>query len=351
MPVTRSDFWRPRHPVKLVDIARSVYTRDTAFAFVAGQPYDLVSLARGSLETPANCKFGDSQSGRALKCTTGTGFETGALTFATGTRALTGGTTDQGFSMMVVLDGYAGAAGTAGNANLLCAVEQGLGIRNADDQLTFQVSSLTYTHASAVVTRNVPQVIGLTFKYGVGVEFFIGGVSVGTTAITDRSWVVPISAVGADHACSITANIRMAWAWNRMLSASEFFALAQNPQLLLRPRAPRPSSGLGAIAGGATTKTISITLVTDTDDETPRASLTGLDWAFFDENKPSDLTTPVNQGTGESTDGSGVLTLSVPDSTLSNGGVGYLIVSDTDGTTTQSPSAKVFAGPVAVTVA
>jgi hypothetical protein len=350
MPVLRSDFWRPRHPVKPVELARGKYTRDSLFAFVAGQPYDLVSLARGSLETPANCKFSDSATGRVLKCTTGTGFETGALTFS-GTRALTGGTTDPGFSMMVVLDHYNGAAGTSGNANLLCSTETGFGIRNSDDQLLLHVSGIITTHASAVVSRNVPVVVGCTFKYGVGAEFYINGASVGTYSLTDRQFVTPISAVGADHSCSINAGIRMAWAWGRVLSATDFATLARNPQLLLRPRYPRPSSGLGAVAGGAATKTISITLVTDTDDETPRASLTGLDWAFFDENKPSDLTTPVNQGTGESTDGSGVLTLSVPDSTLNNGGVGYLIVSDTDGTTTQSPSAKVFAGPVAVTVA
>ena len=93
------------------------------------------------------------------------------------------------------------------------------------------------------------------------------------------------------------------------------------------------------------TKTATVTLV-DAGDS-PRASLTGLSWAWWDQITPDLFTTPTDQGTGESTDGSGVLSITVH-TALAASGVGWLVVTDSDGTTTQSPVHKAFSGPVAV---
>lgn len=99
-----------------------------------------------------------------------------------------------------------------------------------------------------------------------------------------------------------------------------------------------------AMPAGAA-RTVSLTLKTG---GVPAASLSGLKWAFFDAPLPQNFDRPAASGSGASTDGSGLLSISVT-STLSAGQTGYLIVSDTDGTTTQSPVAKRFAGPVQVT--
>lgn len=93
------------------------------------------------------------------------------------------------------------------------------------------------------------------------------------------------------------------------------------------------------------TKTATITLVDA--GNTPRASLTGLKWAWWDQPTPNASTTPTDQGTGASTDGSGVFSITVK-TALAASGVGWLVVTDSDGTTTQTPVHKSFAGPVAV---
>lgn len=78
-------------------------------------------------------------------------------------------------------------------------------------------------------------------------------------------------------------------------------------------------------------------------------SLTGLKWAFYDTTDPSGWTTgPVDNGSGESTDGSGDLVVSLTNTTLTAGQTGWLIVTDSDGTTTQSPPCRSFCGPVTV---
>ncbi len=95
-----------------------------------------------------------------------------------------------------------------------------------------------------------------------------------------------------------------------------------------------------------TSRTATITLV-DTGGS-PRASLTGLSWAWWDGKTPDLQTAPTDQGTGETTDGSGVLSISVR-TALAASGVGWLVVTNSDGTTTQSPAHRAFSGPVAVT--
>lgn len=70
------------------------------------------------------------------------------------------------------------------------------------------------------------------------------------------------------------------------------------------------------------------------------ASVTGLRWAFFDQSTPDALTAPVVTGTGESTDGSGVLEIDVIGTSLEIGATGYLVTDTADGVG--------FAGPVVV---
>lgn len=95
----------------------------------------------------------------------------------------------------------------------------------------------------------------------------------------------------------------------------------------------------------ASTKTVTITLTSD--GTTPRANLTGLKWSWWDQLTPNLGEYPTDKGTGETTDASGVLVITVK-TNLAAAGVGWLVVTDSDGTTTQSPAAKAFSGPVAV---
>jgi hypothetical protein len=56
----------------------------------------------------------------------------------------------------------------------------------------------------------------------------------------------------------------------------------------------------------------------------------------------------VAQGTTETTNGSGSLVLDITGSALAPGATGWLIVTDSDGTTSQDPPGKAFSGPVVV---
>ena len=100
-----------------------------------------------------------------------------------------------------------------------------------------------------------------------------------------------------------------------------------------------------ALGRPSATRTATITLTTD--GTTPAASLSGLKWSWWDQSTPNLGEYPTARGTVESTDASGVMTISVA-SNLSPGGIGWLVVTNSDGTTGQSPAAKAFSGPVAV---
>jgi hypothetical protein len=100
-----------------------------------------------------------------------------------------------------------------------------------------------------------------------------------------------------------------------------------------------------ALGRPANTRTATITLTSD--GTTPRANLTGLKWSWWDQATPNIAEYPTDKGSSETTDASGVLTISVR-SSLVPGGIGWLVVTDSDGTTAQSPVAKAFSGPVAV---
>lgn len=77
-----------------------------------------------------------------------------------------------------------------------------------------------------------------------------------------------------------------------------------------------------------------------------RANLTGLKWAFFDQANPGTLAAPVALGVAETTDASGVMVLNIAGTTLNAGGIGWLIVSNSDGTVNDDDFT--FAGPVVV---
>jgi hypothetical protein len=94
-----------------------------------------------------------------------------------------------------------------------------------------------------------------------------------------------------------------------------------------------------------TARTVTITL-TDAAGS-PRTNLSGLKWAFFDQARPDIFAAPTSQGAVETTDGSGQLVINV-NTSLASGGIGWLDITDSDGTTTQSPAAKAFSGPVVV---
>lgn len=91
-------------------------------------------------------------------------------------------------------------------------------------------------------------------------------------------------------------------------------------------------------------KHVTLTLVDSSGS--PRANLSGLKWAFFDQVTPDLFVAPVDKGNNGSTDGSGVLSLALTNTSLAVGGVGWLVITNSDGTTTQSPVPKSFSAPV-----
>lgn len=91
---------------------------------------------------------------------------------------------------------------------------------------------------------------------------------------------------------------------------------------------------------GAFVASIAVTLTDANNDPIP--SLSGLDWAWFDQLRPKDLAAPTDQGMGATTDASGVFSVtSLPNSTLTAGQQGRLIVADAAGN-------DVASGPVTV---
>lgn len=97
---------------------------------------------------------------------------------------------------------------------------------------------------------------------------------------------------------------------------------------------------------GSAHPTVSITLVDEAG--IPLANLSGLDWVWHDRSNLDTYGAPEDAGNGTgTTDGFGVFTIN-PLSNLESGDVGWLSVSDSDGTTTQNPPHKLFGGPVEV---
>lgn len=105
-------------------------------------------------------------------------------------------------------------------------------------------------------------------------------------------------------------------------------------------------SGSGVVVEELYVPRVSIALVNEAG--AAQANLSSLKWAWFDEATPDLLGSPTDQGNAELTDGSGVLTIDLPRSSKTSGQIGWLIVTNSDGTTTQSPAHRAFSGPVAV---
>ena len=106
------------------------------------------------------------------------------------------------------------------------------------------------------------------------------------------------------------------------------------------------ATGTGNVSVPAAFPTAELTLTDPAG--TPLQNLTGLRWAWFDQATPDLFVAPTDKGTGETTDGAGLLSIELPNTTLVPGQIGWLDVTDSDGTTTQNPAHKAFSGPVEV---
>lgn len=200
----------------------------------------------------------------------------------------------------------------------------------------------------ASVTSGYAESFVWTWKAGVSLDLFRSGKAgtvISNTASTlgDSAY---INQIGTSDTYAPGFDLNLVLVSDRNIPKSLAYDLSHDPDIAFEPE--RHSFYFSAGGGGATTKTVSITLQNAAG--AVQQSLTGLRWAFFDDVTPDTLVAPTDQGTGETTDGSGVLTVTLTNSALTNGQTGYLIVSDTDGTTTQSPSHKGWQGPVTVVV-
>ena len=105
-----------------------------------------------------------------------------------------------------------------------------------------------------------------------------------------------------------------------------------------------PGRGFGS---AAFVPTISV-ILTDASNAI-LASLSGLRWAWWDSPIVSSQVAPVIKGSGATTNTLGVLSVTtLTGSTLTAGQVGWIEVTNSDGTTSQSPVGNVAAGPVRV---
>lgn len=92
-------------------------------------------------------------------------------------------------------------------------------------------------------------------------------------------------------------------------------------------------------------KTVTLTLVNESS--ATQNSLTGLKWAWWDQATPNLMIAPACSGSAETTDGSGVVVIPITTS-KSSGGTGWLVITNSDGTATQSPAHRAFSGPVVI---
>lgn len=99
---------------------------------------------------------------------------------------------------------------------------------------------------------------------------------------------------------------------------------------------------------GPLSKYQDITLVDEAG--APLANLTGLQVYGWDSNVPSDVfsLTPVDYSATGTTNGSGLLRFDRPNTTLAAGNVSFVLVSQSNGSVSQSPAPRSFFGPVAI---
>jgi hypothetical protein len=105
-------------------------------------------------------------------------------------------------------------------------------------------------------------------------------------------------------------------------------------------------AGTGTWAAAVVVASVTITLVNESG--TAQASLSSLKWAWFDQVTPDLFSTPTDQGSAEVTDTSGILTIDLNNTALTSGDIGWLIVTNSTGSLTQSPAHRAFSGPVEV---
>lgn len=139
--------------------------------------------------------------------------------------------------------------------------------------------------------------------------------------------------------------------------ARDFSALTPNTAYTVRVRARDPSNNYSApITQGFTTSQVYVPPTPATNvsiqlvgpNNAVRANLSGLQWAFFDQALPGSLGAPVAKGTSGSTNASGVMSINISGTVLLPGAIGWLVVSDSNGSPTQSPASRSFSGPVEV---
>lgn len=95
------------------------------------------------------------------------------------------------------------------------------------------------------------------------------------------------------------------------------------------------------------TKRIRFKLIDGTG--TPQSNLTGLKWAWFDEAQPRNFSAPKGKGFNGVTDSQGYIEVNLTSITSLNiNDIGFFIVTNSDGTTTQTPSPKTFSGPLKI---
>jgi hypothetical protein len=125
----------------------------------------------------------------------------------------------------------------------------------------------------------------------------------------------------------------LAVAWDRGLTDTEMESLIDNPWQLLAPQRffvpvyPYDATVIEVEAPAG--PTLTITLVDAAGTTLP--NLTGLSWAWFDESTVSTMTAPTAQGTGETTDASGVLEIDITGTTLGATDTGILTLRDSTG--------------------
>lgn len=115
---------------------------------------------------------------------------------------------------------------------------------------------------------------------------------------------------------------------------------AQNITITARSVQDNTKTGNAAVTIAATTpspqRSVTLTMLN-------AASLTGLKWSWFDQSLPNNFAAPTDKGAIESTDANGLIVIPLPNSQLPTGGIGWLIVTNSDGNPATAHSA--FCGP------
>jgi len=190
--------------------------------------------------------------------------------------------------------------------------------------------------SGSVVTLNLAHRSGSDFTPTSGITGmrFVANGSVITPTSVARTGAAQITAT---FPAAVVGPVTVAVAWGMFPDIAG--AVVDSNSL---PLSKTASAGIAATDGN---RSVSLTLKIGS---TPVANLSGLRWAWFDQATPDALLAPTDKGTGETTDAAGLLVIPLTNTTKAAGEVGWLIVTDSNGTTTQDPM-RGYAGPVQVT--